>query len=751
MADDDTGGTLHPFPGLRIPGAVADDPPPASGGFPVLAPVAALAPPASLSVADAPDLSGGAAAGTTTAHRDPGLSGDSQSSGSGVAAMSVVMMAGITVAAMRGAYHAAAYLKARHDHHRAIADQQGVAADKSGLELEKARIGVDAARQKSRIQSGPEFGKSSRNSSGSGGRSNSSKNSTPASLRSGGGPNRPGGGGGKTPNKGPGGGSGGRSGGGGTPGQSRLSPSRKKPLDGSGGKTPANRNSSGSGGGSGGVRNGSGNSKTDRGPSLRSAARQRAADRVRNGPAPKNGPSPKSGGGRGGTPGSGSGGPSGKKTGSGGPGATPGSGSKSPKSPKPGTKGSGGTPGTGSGSKGSGSKSGSSGSGTGRTTLPQAIAKESERRLNKRRKRLQPVIARPRTGKKPKKGGKATAAGTAPTTPKVSLTKKPKTPAPPKVSLTKKPRPPKVSLTKKPGTRGSGSAGPAGAGTPGAAKPKVNLRKKPRVNLKKKPGAKGSGKKAGPAGPAAGPTGPGPGTGTGAPKGKRKGWRWSGRKDPNKGRGARERWERTNARRGTASGPAGPGGGFGPPPGWGHTVDTTVTLERLDGGPGAQERRHKSTTTSRVALPAGTKGAPVAAPVVPMPRKAPNTQYADSDLTIYDVIDSDADMAEEIMAGADNAREAAEGCEKLTTRLEYLHAKVMDLKVPGVLEGWVLLLAEKAMNVKARAEAVAEKIPAASEAIRVAGENAAERHREVADVTRDQGHAAPAEADYHNE
>jgi hypothetical protein len=184
-------------------------------------------------------------------------------------------------------------------------------------------------------------------------------------------------------------------------------------------------------------------------------------------------------------------------------------------------------------------------------------------------------------------------------------------------------------------------------------------------------------------------------------------------------------------------------------------VNTTVTLERLDGGPGAQERRNKAkaTTPGPAALPAGNrKGAPVTASgTVPVPRKAPNTQYADSDLTIYDVIDSDADMAEEIMAGADDAKEAAEGCDKLTTRLEFLHAKIMDLKVPGVLEGWVLLLAEKAQNVKARAEAVAEKLPAASEAIRVAGENAADRHKELADVTRDQGHAAPAEADYHNE
>lgn len=238
MADDDTGGTLHTFPGLRIPGAVADDPPPASGGFPTLAPMADLAPPASLSVADAPSLSGGSAADTATAHHEPGLAGDSESSRRGVGTMSVVMMAGITVAAMRGAYHVAAYLKARHDHHRAIANQQGAAAGKAGLELEKARIGNDAARQKARMQPGPEFGKSARNSAGSPGRSNSGKNSAPASLRSGATPNRPGGGGAKTPNKGAGGPAGGRQGGAGTPGQSRVSQARKEALSGSGEGAP---------------------------------------------------------------------------------------------------------------------------------------------------------------------------------------------------------------------------------------------------------------------------------------------------------------------------------------------------------------------------------------------------------------------------------------------------------------------------------------------------------------------------------
>ncbi|MGG7568966.1 hypothetical protein [Streptomyces sirii] len=136
---------------------------------------------------------------------------------------------------------------------------------------------------------------------------------------------------------------------------------------------------------------------------------------------------------------------------------------------------------------------------------------------------------------------------------------------------------------------------------------------------------------------------------------------------------------------------------------------------------------------------------------VPVPTKAPNTQYADSDLTIHDVIESDADMAEEIMAGVDEAQATAEGCETMMTRLEALHAKIVDVKVPGVLEGWVLLLAEKAVSVKAKAEALAKKLPTASEAIRAAGQNAERRHKPLADAVRDAGHTAPAERDYHVE
>ncbi|MET9847896.1 hypothetical protein [Streptomyces ossamyceticus] len=379
----------------------------------------------------------------------------------------------------------------------------------------------------------------------------------------------------------------------------------------------------------------------------------------------------------------------------------------------------------GKGKKGGG-KSGSGGSGPrrkgkGRVTLPAAIAAESARRLKKRRKRLDPpVLSTVRKGKG-KKNKTPTPAGTAPGTTKVDLTKKPKP------------------------TPGSGGAG-------GGA-PKVNLRKK--VNLKKKTRRYGRidgcfpGGKPGPAGPkgsgpkSSGPKGSGPASGPGS---------------------RREQWERAGSRRserasdtktgatGTGPGPAaGSGGTFGPPPGWGYSEGPTYTVEQI--GPARTNRsegRRPSGRTARAGLPAGTsRGGTVV--TVPVPAKAPNTQYADSELTIFDVIESDADMAEEIMAGVDEARAAAEGCDKMMTKLEALHQKIVDLKVPGVLEGWVLILAEKAVSVKAKAEALAEKLPAASEAIRTAGENAERRHKPLADAVRDAGHTAPAERDYHVE
>jgi hypothetical protein len=130
-----------------------------------------------------------------------------------------------------------------------------------------------------------------------------------------------------------------------------------------------------------------------------------------------------------------------------------------------------------------------------------------------------------------------------------------------------------------------------------------------------------------------------------------------------------------------------------------------------------------------------------------MPR--PSTQYRDADLTIHDVIEADADMAEQIGQGADQARAAAEGADRLITKLEALHAKVVELQVPGALEGLVLLLMDKAGEVRSRAEAIAERLPAAAEAIAVAGTNAEVRHRPLADAVADAGHVRPAEREYH--
>lgn len=128
-----------------------------------------------------------------------------------------------------------------------------------------------------------------------------------------------------------------------------------------------------------------------------------------------------------------------------------------------------------------------------------------------------------------------------------------------------------------------------------------------------------------------------------------------------------------------------------------------------------------------------------------------NTQYRDAELTIYDVIEADADMAEEITEGVPEARAAADGCEQLLTKLEAVHAKIIELGVPGLLAGWMVRLMEKTGTVQARALAIAAQLPAAAEAISIAGSNAAARHQRPADVTRDQGHIRPAERDYHNE
>ncbi|WP_068929327.1 hypothetical protein [Planobispora rosea] len=213
-------------------------------------------------------------------------------------------------------------------------------------------------------------------------------------------------------------------------------------------------------------------------------------------------------------------------------------------------------------------------------------------------------------------------------------------------------------------------------------------------------------------------------------------------------------WEEERARRNAPPPPPPPPGPeeMRPPPGADRS--TTVTVERVD----EPRPQTPALTTGQAALPAGPAASPTAGPVphqqqgeppVSTPIRTTSTQYADAELTIHDVIDADADMAEEIAAGVDEARCAVDGCEVLLGRLEALHAEIVDLRVPGVLEGMVVSLMEKTATVKARAEAIAANLPAASEAIAVAGSNAEARHRPLADAVRDAGHIRPAEREYH--
>lgn len=241
-------------------------------------------------------------------------------------------------------------------------------------------------------------------------------------------------------------------------------------------------------------------------------------------------------------------------------------------------------------------------------------------------------------------------------------------------------------------------------------------------------------------------------------------WSWNAPKQGSRARARdwaagrhRANGARASSSAGASAGPPPPPPGWEgmrPPPGADRTV-RVENVERVDNQPQSAPEPlvlAGAPAGGRPALPAGS--APTSAPAqtngafVSTPR---TTQYRDAELTIYDVIDADADMAEEILAGVDEARATADGCEQLFTRLESVHAKIEELKVPGLLAGWMVRLKEKTATVKARAEAIAAHLPAASEAISVAGSNAAARHQHLADVTRDMGHTRPAERPYHDE
>ncbi|MDH6709864.1 hypothetical protein P3T27_006613 [Kitasatospora sp. MAA19] len=711
MADDTT-GTVLGFPGLTLPGVVGEDG--LGDGLPTLAPLTTeFAPPASLSVPEGPALGGNA---ETAAHGMEAAPAAGSGSLAGVASMSTVMMAGITVAALRGAYHAVGYLKARAEHFKAVRDQQSAATGKANTELERARAAALAAQQRGRMQSGPEFGRNSRNSgpnySQNSGRPNSQ---VPSTFRSTG-HTGPGGPQPKKPDTGRGGRQDGRTGPAGSTGPGRVQEARRKALEDSGRKGRQEGNSGTQNGSRNGPLNG-GQQRPGRQPAgpdtIRGAARQRAADRVLNGPKDKQpGPDRK------------------------GPGDRPGKPERQPAGPDT-VRGAARRRAADRITTGTWKPTGAHGGGGATpTTIRGAVRKRAvDRILN---------------GKKPKDTAKD---GT---------------------TDLSKPTTPSTELAVRPGTTGAGS----GTGTADTASAAARTRSGRRFRRVFTPGGESGSRPWRLRRP--GTTAPGSPDDLRARKRReqqerkaRKRWEQQERK----ARQARERAERANARRsqradrtgGRGTGPTGQAAGagtdgFGPPPGWVHSPDIKVrrydrpdpdvAAPAIGRGQAALPRApysgpHTRPGTTRPipmppASPAG--GRPV---TIPVPRAAHGTQYADADLTIYDVIDADADMAEEILAGADEARLAAEGCERLLGRLEALHTKVIDLKVPGVLEGMVASLIEKTEHVKAKADAVAETIPAASEAIAQAGQNAARRDQPFADTVRDMGHTAPAEREYH--
>ncbi|MFK4600530.1 hypothetical protein RKD30_007282 [Streptomyces pristinaespiralis] len=300
-----------------------------------------------------------------------------------------------------------------------------------------------------------------------------------------------------------------------------------------------------------------------------------------------------------------------------------------------------------------------------------------------------------------------------------------------KVALTKKPKAPKGSSTAPP--KGTSPKPPPTAGEQ-KTKPWSGWRK-PRARPASKPKDKGGG--------SSGPTD------TGSTRSSRPG----ARSRRNRQHEAPPRQE-----------PHADGEWLRPPPGMNTTYSVTITrpdrekpkkplaaITRGRPGPRAGSSPASSSTTTT----AGPTGS------VPPPRKearpmggAPavrDTQFTDADLTVYDVIESDQDMAQEILAGAEHAKLVTDRCQNLVSSLESLHAELTAKSVPGSLIGWCARLIERAGVVETKAEGLAAGLPRASEAIAHAGQVAADYDKHPADVVRDMGHTAPADTSYHQE
>lgn len=218
-------------------------------------------------------------------------------------------------------------------------------------------------------------------------------------------------------------------------------------------------------------------------------------------------------------------------------------------------------------------------------------------------------------------------------------------------------------------------------------------------------------------------------------------------------------------------------GGMRPPPGADRRAWTTVDSVNVHRRPRPPKANAAVLAAGMPALPPASATKPEPEPTdqqppsrtdddvktgvpyvsVPTPHTADGAiplhgaQFRDAELTIRDVVEAGEETAEEILAGADTAKRSAAMCEMLAARLEALYAELCELEVPGILIPNVAVLLDKAQDVRGKALAIAEGLPLASEAMRVASANAAVRHQPTADMTRDMGHIKPAERPYHEE
>ncbi|MBK3567814.1 hypothetical protein [Streptomyces sp. MBT62] len=649
MTDDGRGADVITLPMLNLspPGGAPDDgvPPPPEAGD--------LAPPPDFFL---PFLTPGDDEDPSTVDPD-GVAPDmvaSASSGTGTparatASMAMVTMAAIAVAALRGTWSMANYLKARREHHDAVADKAREAADKQK---------VSNAAKAAKVQSGPEFGRGATGKGGGG--------------RSGGSGSGAGGGSGR-----------------GTFGQ------QQKPSPKSGGRGSSANGSAGAGG------------------------------RGTAGAGPKGYKNGAAGGGSR-TPGSGSSGKGSKGAAGGGTGSSgPGSGSGSGKGSPSGAKRSPGTLGklaTGRQQrKNDEAKAGRQAAADERkadladraAARKEAAAEAADRRKRRAQKRKAKRDREKAGATRPKETGKGKPDE------KIDLTKKPKAGD---GTEAKKDDTEKIDLTKKP---------KADDGTKDDTE-KVDLTKKPKPGGSKK-----------------------------TPKPPRKKKTRTGRRKPkSKGSTTGPRTGRRRKKGRTTSDPGSMPGGDGewlrPPPGW----DVTYTVEDIR----AEQRRRQpagSITTGRRELPAGSSGQ--VTPTRSVPKESPivmgtavavgevgDTQFVDAELTVYDLIESDEEMGEQILQGVDHMNLVAAKCEGLKSGLENLYAMCIEKKVPGVLVKWCIRLMERAGSVQDKAEALRDSLPRASEAILAARDTAIEADKLRADRVKEAGHVAPAEREYHD-